>query len=232
MKKKKGKPKTKRIIEEKIPIPTQIADWAKEREKQLYVAAIIILILVGSGWWYKNYQKHKEWRAQKQYSIIVSTYPTDNLTDKTKWQTPIKKLEAFLHEFKGTKTSLAAQLDLANAFYHVGSYGRAIDLYTELLDQIDSNHPYWQLSQFGLAYCYEGKKDYTKAISILEKVKANPDTTMMALVHYNLGRIYELTGKKSKALEEYKKYLEKENFGIFKVLVEEKVKVLEHKTVS
>ncbi len=232
MKKRKGKPKTKKIIEEKIPISTQLTDWAKSHEKQLYVAAFIILLLVGAGWWYRNYQKHKEWRAMKQYSIIVSTYPTKKLTDGAQWKTPAKKLEQFLLEFRGTKVSYAAQLDLGNAYYYMGSYDKAIQTYNGLLKEIDSSHPYWQLAQFGLAYCYEKKKNYPEAISILEKVKANPDTTMMALVHYNLGRVYELSGDKIKALAEYKKYLEKDSFGIFKVLVEEKVKALEAKTYS
>ncbi len=232
MKKKKGKPKSRKIIEEKIPVPTQIADWAKAHEKQLYIAAIIIILLAGTGWWYKNYQKHKEWRAQKQYSFIVASYPTKKPTDKNAWKTSIKQLEDFLKEFKGTKTYIAAELDLANALYNVGSYDRAIKVYHQLLEQIDSKHPYWQLAQFGLAYCYEGMKKYSNAISVLEKVKANPDTTMMALVHYNMGRIYEITGEKSKALEEYKKSLEKDNFGTFKVLVEEKVQILDGKTIS
>ncbi len=232
MKKRKGKPRTKKLLEEKVSFSTKLLDWAKLHEKQLYIAAIVLVLLIGSGWWYKNYKIHKEWRAQKQYSLIVSSYPTYNPKDVGKWKNVIKQLEKLLEEFDGTKTSYSARLDLANAYYHTGSYDKAIEVYERLLDDLDSEHPYWQLVQFGLVYCYEGKKDYSKAITILEKVKANPHTTMMALVHYNLGRIYEISGQKSKALEEYKKYLENNRFGIFKVLVEEKVKALESHTLS
>ncbi len=232
MKKRKGKPKTKRIIEEKIPVPTQIIDWAKAHEKQLYVIAIIVIILAGSGWWYKNYRQHKEWRAQKEYSAIVLTYPEKDPIDKTKWGEAIKKLENFMHEFAGTKTSLAAELDLGNAYYYMGSYDRAIQTFKKLLEDISSDHPYWQLAQLGMAYCYEGKNDYSEAISVLEKMRANPKTTMMAIVHYNLGRVYEQIGDKTRALDEYKKYLEQETFGVLRVLVEEKVKILESKTYS
>ena len=231
MKKRKGKPKTKKIIEEKIPIPTQIGDWAKAHEKHLYVAAIVFLILVGTGWWYRNYREHKQWRAQKNYSLIVSSYPAKP-EDTKKWKEAIEKLERFLKEFSDTKTSYAARLDLGNAYYYTGAYDRAIQTYRELLADIDPDHPYWQLAQLGLAYCYEGKKDFTRAVSVLEKMKAAPGTTMLALVHYNLGRIYEESGKKSRALEEYRKYLQKESFGLFRVLVEEKVKILEAKTYS
>ncbi|MEX6688541.1 tetratricopeptide repeat protein [Danxiaibacter flavus] len=84
-----------------------------------------------------------------------------------------------------------------------GRFDAAIELLQEAqnLDPESITYPY------ELSYAYQGKKDYKKAIDILEKLLKHKD--VYAQIYHALGNAYDYSGKPKKAMQAYEDGLKK-----------------------
>jgi len=226
MKRRRRKSKFRKKEEEVIAFSTQALDWAKEHTREVTAIVVALLLVSGVVWWYVNYQKHRELRAQHLYSQILDKYPSPFETDKKKFEQSIQKLEKLTTEFKGTLVTQSAMLDLGNAYFTTGAYKKGVSVLTDLLKKLDKESPYRQLVYLNLGYCYEALKKFQDALSTFEKLTAKPENALAPLAYYNLGRINEESGDREDALKYYREYLDQSSSQVFRQIVQEKVEKL------
>jgi TolA-binding protein len=75
----------------------------------------------------------------------------------------------------------------------------------------------------GLAYAYEGKKDYAKAARYFSAVASDPRAGFREDAMLGLGRVYEAMGEREKSRETYKKFIETYPKSMYFNLVKEKM---------
>jgi tetratricopeptide (TPR) repeat protein len=108
-------------------------------------------------------------------------------------------LQAIVDEHGSTQTGEIAKLYLANSYFALKNYDKALSVYDDISisDKMITGSAY-----AGMAACYEAKRDFSHAASYFEKAAAKNMTIMQA--PENLQRSatnYAAAGKKDKAIE-------------------------------
>lgn len=150
------------------------------------VVAIVLLILAGFGYSYN--QQVNTLRYETQYFEVHKVKRNKDL----KLSEAISQMEALLNNFGEGPQKKRALLLLADAYYENGQFDKAINLYLE----IDANTPQGnlvhQLARVGLAYSYEGNRDYAKAIEVYKSQTENGEGYPLFHVYLGLARSHEL----------------------------------------
>jgi len=105
-----------------------------------------------------------------------------------------KAKEAFAEVLRKYPSTRAAELSLplyAHMSYEEGAYDKAVELYQGALKGLSQDETLQRLIWNGLAYAYEGKKDYNTAAQYYEKITRSEGAFLKADAYFNLGRIYE-----------------------------------------
>lgn len=74
-----------------------------------------------------------------------------------------------------------------------------------------------------LAYAYEAKKDYKKAMTYFEEVASAENAVMNDVALFNLARLYGAEGNKQKSTETYKQILSDHADSIYIDIIKEKL---------
>ena len=111
----------------------------------------------------------------------------------------IKQMERLLDEFSKGPQKQRAFLILADEYFNEGSYDKAIEFYQNALNGSSSSFNQ-QLANIGIAYSFEGKKDYKNAISVYKTVIQYPSEYPLFDIYMGLARCYELNNEKNEAL--------------------------------
>ena len=108
-------------------------------------------------------------------------------------------LQAIVDEHGSTKTGQLAKLYLANSYYAIKNYNKALEYY----DDISVSDKLVSASAIaGAAACYEAKGDLSKAASYFEKAASKNMTLMQAPENLQRSAVdYAAAGKKEKAVE-------------------------------
>jgi len=108
-------------------------------------------------------------------------------------------LQAIVDEYGSTKTGQLAKLYLANSYYAIKNYDKALEYY----DDISVSDKLISASALaGVAACYEAKGDLSKAASYFEKAASKNMTPMQAPENLQRSAVnYAAVGKKEKAVE-------------------------------
>jgi len=116
---------------------------------------------------------------------------------------------------------------LANRLYNQGDYDAAISYYEKYLAHASDRNELKVLSFSGLAYCYEAKKEYQKALQALQQAeKIEAAKSLETFIYRDMGRIYEEMGKAPEALNCYKKALAQSLDPIFTIFIKRKIALL------
>ena len=105
-----------------------------------------------------------------------------------------------LAEFSSGPQKLRAELLLADAYHRFGEYSEAIPIYNRILDSSRPDELHYQIANIGLAYAYEGTKDYKKGIEVFKSIIDSGSGFPLFDVYLSLARCYELDQNPDKAL--------------------------------
>ena len=114
-------------------------------------------------------------------------------------QQGIMGLQAIVDEYGSTKSGEFAKLYLANTYYTMKDYDKALEYYDDISvsDKLISSS-----AIAGAAACYEVKGDFSKAASYFEKAASKNMTLMQAPQNLQRSAVnYAAIGKKEKAIE-------------------------------
>jgi len=108
-------------------------------------------------------------------------------------------LQAIVDEHGSTKVGQLAKLYLADSYYALKNYDKALECY----DDISVSDKLVSASAIaGVAACYEAKGDFSKAASYFEKAASKNMTPMQAPENLQRSAVnYAAIGKKEKAVE-------------------------------
>ena len=191
------------------------------------LGALIVVMVVGLAWYL--YDKSIEKEAQKLYSTAYSTLAqiNRNLNDptaKSKVSEVIKAYDDLIAKYPGTKAALIARYDLGNLYFWMNEIDKAIKDYDEFISRTREGNDLRNFAYSGLGYCYENKKDYSKALDMFQKaLQSKEGTSFAGIIYYEIAAIYEIQGKKAEALKQYHKALEQKNDSLLEALIKRKI---------
>lgn len=179
----------------------EVQKWVEENTRTIsYIAVGIVAVVAIIFIWFKRQADDNE-KATTQLAKIVSYYESGKyeLAINGVPQEGAQGLQVIVDEYGGTHAGEIAKLYLANSYYALGNYDKAIDVYRDISI---NDKTITATAYAGIAACYEIKSDHEKAGLYYEKAASKNMTIMQA--PENLQKAawnYAQTGKKDKAIE-------------------------------
>ncbi|MBT7272914.1 MAG: tetratricopeptide repeat protein [Nitrospina sp.] len=163
------------------------------KHKTIVTSIVIsLIVVVFFGLWFKSNQNKKSLSMESLYFKLEQTILVN---DNNK----IKKMEILLDQFSEGAQKQRAFLLLAGEYFNKGSYDKAIEYYQNILDR-SSSPLNQQLANVGIAYSFEGQKDYKNAINAYKNTIKHAFEYPLFDVYVGLARCYELNNEKNEAL--------------------------------
>lgn len=205
--------KRKRIVrKELLKGPDEfVSFWARaiqfavdnQRPISYVLGGLLVVVLAFSAYrYFSALSERKAYTALEQglahYMSQASGEESSSSEDAAK-----QKFAEVLDKYSSTR---AAQLSLplyADLIYQEGSYDKAIELYQEALDIFSNEDGLRKHILNGIAYAYEGKKDYKTAAQYFQKITESKGKFLKEDACFNLARMYEAAGDSNKAREAY-----------------------------
>jgi predicted negative regulator of RcsB-dependent stress response len=190
------------------------------------VGGVIGIVLIISGLQYYALKRSKEVfivleNARLNYERILN-----EKGPREAYLAVEEEFEALIDDYSGKTGAKLARVFLANICYRGGNPQKAVDLFTEALD--DFEDPFLQnMIISGLAYAYEATQNADAAAEYYERLAANArDTVLKDEALFHLGGIYAGRGNTQKSLAAYRGIVEGEKNSFYHDIAREKVKRL------
>jgi predicted negative regulator of RcsB-dependent stress response len=137
------------------------------KHKKIVTSIVIsLLVVVFFGLWFQSNQNKKSLIMESLYFKLEQT---NLVNDNNK----IKKMDIILDQFSEGPQKQRAFLLVAGEYFNKGSYDKAIEYYQNVLGRTSSSLNQ-QLANMGIAYSFEGQKDYKNAINAYKKTIQYP----------------------------------------------------------
>lgn len=194
------------------------------KEMSVAAGAFVIILLAATGWYF--YQQTEERDALAQYNKATEEYFKVRASGKDP-SAVLKLYEEVAKKYSGTRAGDLALFRLGNINLGLNNIDGAVKAYQGYLNENSTENEFRVLVLNGLGYCCEAKKDYKGALSKFEKAlnsKAGQSFESTSLE--NMARAYEKLNDPKKALEYYKKAVEKTTDPSMKELLNRKISAL------
>ena len=175
--------------------------WIDANAKILSYVGIGLAGLVVIGFLWSKSRADSNEKATAMLAKVIQYYDAgryDNAVNGVP-QEGTQGLQAIVDEHGSTQAGEIAKLYLANSYYALRNYDKALNVY----DDISVSDKMIKASAYaGMAACYEAKGDFSHAASYFEKAASKNMTIMQS--PENLQRSaanYAAAGKKDKAIE-------------------------------
>jgi tetratricopeptide (TPR) repeat protein len=178
--------------------------WLEENKKRLSTIGLAVLAVVLAGWFYVNNTRNNNEKAANDLAKVFSYYDNgqfqvaiNGLPEKN-----VPGLQTIVDNYGSTKTGNVAKFYLANAYYNVENYDKAL----ELFEGVSAGVAVVDIAAIaGEASCYEAKGDFEKAAKLYEKAgKKSSDDPNAAENLVSAARNYAKKGDRERAVELYK----------------------------
>lgn len=151
------------------------------------MVGVILAVLVGSWLWteretQKFQEMEKLYYEMEKLQKRQQDNPGENVTSQ---------MQTLLGEFVQGPQKFRAQLLLAETHFEKGEYDSSIKVYTEVTEQAKRGSLNYVLAQKGLAYAYEAKKEYQKAVEIYKSIIDSSSNFPLFYIYMGLARCYE-----------------------------------------
>lgn len=228
---------------------SMIFKYLSENFKTVVIGTSVIGVMLISFIGWGTYSRQRDQKAADALNAAMKVYqakiepagtaPDNFKTADDKYKAVINKFEDLSIRYKGTNIGSIALIYAANAHYSLKEYDKAIEIYNKLLFKIEREDPslHGNINEikaapgiirdsavYGIAYSYEQKGELKKAVEFQTTLTSSKDTHLREMGLYALGRLYEKSNDKAKALEAYQKvisdYPESPNISKIKEKVE------------
>lgn len=212
--------------DEFITFSTKLFAFVMAHKIQISSAIGVVFVLTAliSGYFYSL--NKAENRASALLGKCMAGYETilqDKKPDKA--CTDIEKdFQIIFEKYSNTAAEKFARLDYANICYNAGDYGKAITMYKKAVKYFDTQPLFKNLILSGLAYSYEGMKDFKTAAEYFEKIVKADDALMKDEALFNLGCLYASTGDSSRSMDVFRKIVSEHTDSLYFEIVKEKNK--------
>jgi tetratricopeptide (TPR) repeat protein len=181
-------------------------------QRQILRSAIVVLIAVAAvagGYYYLLWQEGKALAIQDQAMKLYqeayrSSLENPGTEKKEDFKKALEKFQEALSVYKWGRTAQIAELYLGNCYFGLKEYDQAQTAYSRCLEGV-----FRPLALNGLAYAFEAKGDYNKALENFQKSTDDRDNPFQLESMLGAARCYQALNQKPKALEVYQKALAK-----------------------
>ena len=210
--------KTKKIIKKKLKEPDEFITLTERtylfithHSKSIAAVGIIVLILILSIFFFQRWENKNEEKAYQLFNLAVETYQMVSTPSREgppqEYKNVLEKFNEAIIHFPRTSPGRLSILYKGNIYLRLGEFEEAIKAYESFLKKAGKEKIYRAFAMEGLAYSYEGKKDYEKALNAYQKVIDLGEQFQLANAYLGMGRCYEKLAKKKEAMENYKVFL-------------------------
>jgi len=208
-----GKVSRKKLLKEPdefISTTGQVIQFVKTHRRRVFqvaVAVLIVIAAVAGGISYLRWQEGKALAIQDQalqlfqeaYRASMENPAADKKDDFRK---AADKFKESLSVYSRGRTGQVSELFIGHCYFSMKEYDQAQAAYAKCLDG-----PFRNLALNGMAYLFEAKGDYQKALENFEKNMENRNQPYQVEALLGAARCYEALKQKPKALEIYEKAL-------------------------
>ena len=226
----------KELLEEPDPFLVfvgRMMKFGKTYQKQIVAAVttlLIVVIVIYGVIYFKNKTEDKAavmlGQALAKYSSIL--YQDPNIINPkppadAEYEAVKKNFKEIVDKYGKTGSGKVALMHYADLCYLTKNYDEAINTYNQALDVLGDKIEFKSLILNGIAYSYEGKKDFDKALTYFEMIASDENAVMKDQAFFNLGRIYESLGKMKLMKEAYSRIVSEYPDSMYFELAREKV---------
>ncbi|MDD4356344.1 MAG: tetratricopeptide repeat protein [Smithellaceae bacterium] len=203
-----------------------LGDYIAEHQTRVIVTASALLFAVILVMGIYFYWSHYSTSALKIYSkaqgnMLKSEENQDNVDEK------IKLYKELIEKYPYSWSGRMANYHLGNIYYNKGEIDQAINSYKKFVGKTGSDKTGVKfLALTSLGYAYEMKKDFNQALKSFEQAQNVYHAGFEVIGLRNIARAYEELNNKEKALEYYKKALEKTTEPAASILIRRKISTL------
>jgi len=189
----------------------KIIGYAAANRRTLVAAgvAIVLAIILAGGYFY--YTSSQETDAGRLYfDARIQAMKANPMGTGTTGPEAVKALADLVEKYPSTHAAQSARYELGSLYFGAGEYDRSIQVYRDFLDRASGGDIRAIYAWFGIGYAHEAKKEYEKALEAFGRVASmNPGAVHEGISYRNLARIHEEMNDRGKALDYYRKALEK-----------------------
>jgi len=188
----------------------RITGFISENKSKIYItmSVAVLMLLLFAGWYlYRNNQENS---AQMLYTQAHIATMRGSLSGGQLDNSTLKLYQDVVSRYPDTKAAHLAHYRMGNLFYRLDDIETSIKSYQACLKNVSRNNELTTLAYIGLGYCYESKKDFKSALESFENAaKTQSAGNFESINMRNIARIHEELNNREKAIEYYKKSLEK-----------------------
>jgi tetratricopeptide (TPR) repeat protein len=167
------------------------------------VGVVVVLALGGVGWFWYSAEQNRASSAYAEaiFRVRLAAKPDDRTA-------ALRALEATLTRYPSSRGSAQAAYQLGAFRYDAGEYAAARRSHEIVLARGGSG-TLRTLAQAGIGYAWEAEREYAKAIDAYRGAlsRLGPKDFYYETLLTDLGRSQELAGRKSEAIETYRRLL-------------------------
>ncbi len=178
---------------------------AKALRYLAYSVALIIILVIGIGLYYRHLNKKALVAYNNAYKALVADSSADITQENI--QRSIEELERLIREYGWTKMATLAIAQLAYLKFDQGKFDEAISLYQTYLEKERLGSIYRSMAHFGLAAAYEAKGEHQPAITSLMRIVDGENSFLKEEALFTLGRLYALSGQPEKSKEVFREFV-------------------------
>ncbi len=204
----------------------KLGDYISENQTRVIVTASALLcavILVMGIYFYWSHYSNSALKiyAKAQGNILKGEENQDNVNEN------IKLYKELVDKYSYSWSGRMANYHLGNIYYNKGEIDQAIISYKKFVGKAGSDKTGVKfLALTSLGYAYEVKKDFNQALKYFDQAQSAYHAGFETIGLRNVARAYEELNNKEKALEYYKKALEKTTEPAASILIKRKISTL------
>ena len=204
-------------------------NYMSEHRSKFYTGgavALAIIILFG-GWYF--YRLNYEEKAEYMYTAAYMSYSLPDKTDDMKdaYLIAVEMYTNLVDKYPDSRAATLSFYNMGNIYFNIGEIEKSIEAYKTFLKKSGGNNILTALAYYGMGYCYEKNKDYDNALKSFKDADKSMKGTQFESINYaNMARIFEKMGKHKKALESYRKAVEKTGDPLMQMMVKSRIAAL------
>lgn len=200
--------------------------YVVEHQNQVTGAIGGLLVIIGVIAGIRYFSSQSENRAYTRLAQVMEKYETA-MKDKAKepkkvYEEVRDEFQKMLDEYPGSSAAKFARAAYADICYTAGETDKAVALYSEAGNGF-ADPSLKNIVLSSLAYSYEQKKEYSAAIAYFEQITRGENPMMKDEAYFNLGRLYDQAGDKTKSRDAYKKLISDYADSLYIEVAKEKV---------
>lgn len=174
-----------------------VAFLAANRNLLLGLLGGALILAIGGLFWSQQQSK----QAMEMETLFFEMEKLQKRDRDTPSKDLTGEMRKLLEQFEEGPQKMRARLLLADRYYEKGQYDASIEMYTEGVNKAQSGSLSHVLARKGMAYAYEGKKEYGRALEIYKSIIDSSPNFPLFYIYMGLARCYELSGDPANAVQ-------------------------------